>query len=1521
MPEDQQPDDSLMNLIKRQQPQTQPTQFASTTSAVQTTPEDDSLIKLIRHQQPQQQVQQTQQPTQPSEDDSLMRLIKGQSHQQPQQQQPQAKPEPIQNTDESDPLLRLIKDQNKQTQIAKPISSTPTEKLGNEADNTDIKAQQNMDRLGENESWYNRSIITTLGKAAGVDVGEYREGAGPVERAVEKFGSGLLSPLSLALMLGTGMLGGVAEAGAAVAGEEAIVKGGAQGFMSLLGKVNPLAKIEDAGKALGEPLVDMISNKLSPAAALKVVNASKVLSKAANIGFTGQQLLGIADAYHPFVEAIHDGDTDKAIEVATGATLSGVMAGLSTGHFLRQAFGEQYRPTFVAHQAAEGQLDTARNNANYDINELHTTYGDLLKTHKDELIALNIYKEHDGNLDSIKAEAEAVQNLKLPEDIKKRQLELYTKAQSLSDRVIELGNHLVDNVYPKYADMLKQTGKLGLEADLDKNYLGSREYVFDEDNDLGSGVNFIGMKKAGFLKRRVFSGRLDALENGFIPKDVDVLEAHSKYRTRLAEVVGDHGVENVLRSTKDDNGNPVAVSGFNTKEIHGQLHQVLDKSHRVGQLELDRIASMTPDMSAKITGVEIHNIQDSIADLEQIISDQYSPEALKGIKSQARAADLKDERYYQELTNFLKANPRKAATTSIAQNTVGTQSGAEQGTNFFQQAKEHLGKDASISEIAQYAQKLKEATVPAGSSGFTIGDIKSEIHDDGFSMHTGTANRQPELRHDIPIMKDGEEIAHALLTVSEDGKIGHIGWIGRRDTGEVETGEYKGKPKIGMDGVKDLMRQVKRKIPTLETLEGHRMSGAHAGGDKTWQVLRVGEKVNVGEPEKPKPPREVPVVHFTHPEIKKEMTLPYDKFSPAEIAETVKREKFRQDFQKKTGQIMKEFLSPEERLEQWKANNDSRTQTGTPEEQLELAAESTAKQWKEAMEGAKDLGFHTVPEKISKLDARIETLKKDARPLPKIDSKRVSAINGQLVRNINDYIQAPKKFSRYAAFDDKTVEKPLWFHPGYNKRLLNLWDNHSWIKENLILRPLLKAASITKGSVLALSPFHWATEAERGIQMGMNPNEVFRPDSITKDRRAMTSNFPPLLGSDSHRIEAEGVAGFNINKLPFLKQVHDKLFGFDGYISRLKANAFDRVTDQISKKNPTWTPDQVDFASSRIVDGAFGGLNWKSYGWSMNSVDALRLFMLAPDFTGSQIAFAKAGFEPGGSVANQSLARIALYNFAVARITNLLYTGNLQMDHPFGLVSKDGEKVYNVRTMPADFAHALTDPRGFAYYRLSPTAKYGAELTTGKDEYGHRVTAQQEVHDLLRNVLPISLQNALPSFQKPGETLLGGIGKSSGLSPELNKSQAGKTADNLASHYSSDGAVDPDKLEKHQKVLLTEDALRSGKITMDDVFKAQEEGKLSIADAKQIRENMRKTQGLDYPTAYTYNRSSRLPMHQFLQVWQEANPTEKKALEPLLRKKRSNYFHKAAQTMTPTERQHDETYMRLRKLFPAEAPY
>ena len=178
---------------------------------------------------------------------------------------------------------------------------------------------------------------------------------------------------------------------------------------------------------------------------------------------------------------------------------------------------------------------------------------------------------------------------------------------------------------------------------------------------------------------------------------------------------------------------------------------------------------------------------------------------------------------------------------------------------------------------------------------------------------------------------------------------------------------------------------------------------------------------------------------------------------------------------------------------------------------------------------------------------------------------------------------------------------------------------------------------------------------------------------------------------------------------------------------------FERLSESLGKQNPDWTDQQVYATAAHLSNSAFGGLNWKMLGKSLTGQVFLRLTMLAPDFTGSQYYFAKAGFEPGGSQVWQSFARIAAYNALVAQTLNLLNTGKVRMDHPFSVVSEDGKNVYPVRTMPEDISHALTDPRGFAYNRLNPiTTKPAIEFLTGKDQQGRNASYGQQLADLLK---------------------------------------------------------------------------------------------------------------------------------------------------------------------------------------------
>ena len=548
---------------------------------------------------------------------------------------------------------------------------------------------------------------------------------------------------------------------------------------------------------------------------------------------------------------------------------------------------------------------------------------------------------------------------------------------------------------------------------------------------------------------------------------------------------------------------------------------------------------------------------------------------------------------------------------------------------------------------------------------------------------------------------------------------------------------------------------------------------------------------------------------------------------------------------------------------------------------------------------------------------------------PKIHSDK-----GKLYLDVSDYKPGPDVFARHRRIATDQNGDPVYqranllIHPDHAEEVNKMFADSSWFRKNPVTHTLLKISTEGKKSLLSFSPFHWTTEYLRGIQMGLSPLEAMHPKELTPDRLAVTSKFgPTLMDTKSRSLFNEGAGQHSelVNKIPYFGKImtaaENKLFG--DYIPRLKADAFDKVVGQLSGRHPNWTEDQIHFAASKIVDSAFGGLNWKMMGVSANSQDALRMVMLAPDFTGSQVLFAKYGAQPGGSVVHSSLARIAAYNFLVARALNMLVSGKLHLEHPFAVSSPDDKKTFSIRTMPEDIFHGLTDPRGFLYNRLNPVlARTGWEALSGRDQRGKAVDTQQQIHDLIKNVMPIPAQNLVPSFRNPTDTVGQGVMRGLGIASQPNMTVAQKAAAQLASNHAESGPVDKAKLEHHQRVIQLEDAIRSGQVPMTALSEAVLSGQLAVKDAKAVKENIARTKGMDDNTARLFTRAARLPMSEFLDgVWAVATPPEKTALLPLLMKKRAAYFKQAMTELTPQQRLKDPTIQKLMKMFPQEAVF
>jgi hypothetical protein len=1168
-------------------------------------------------------------------------------------------------------------------------------------------------RLGEGQSWLTKPLQTSL-----FGVGEYRQGATGIEKGVEKFASGLLSPVSIGLMLVTGGLGSLAEAGAATAGEEAATSLSAQAL-----------------------------SKLAPETAASVAKAAGVVSKLANAGFTGQQILAIADKEPLLAQAIKDGNSDKAMELGTSMLLEGVAARLSTQHLMKMMnpTGEpvwtQDKDVIAASQQPQ-QLAGAKALAFRKANEA------LIKNTPLDMAA-RLY--HEAGQDPATLERwrqEIVDDNNIKPAIQQKYDTLLKQAQNLPDEVKKLSSQLRVDYATDLTD-LKAAGKFHPNSNGAPNYAGQHKYVFEDEG--GSSLRYTGLRKLTkspeFTKPRSFDTVVDAIKAGYEPKEIGLAGAREEYIRNLGEMHGAIDADNkVISQTADDN-RPVGIDPARVRVIDGKKVIPVEQGAEVGAIGERR----------------------ADADTRQRIDDMTPEEreqAIRGLRPgettlKPSAFRMTDEQHRPE--DFLRRVVGKAATED----------------------------------------EIKAAVVKEGASDLEIQNLRDAY-------------------------KAGQKIEPVQVTVDKNGDV-------------VDSS--------GLHRAYAAMQAGIEKIPVeRRTLKEPRAANSEPAPGKWPSGLDpIADKQIIG--------RAIAEVTKAVPGIP--ATIGFDELGPKAQQQVIKR-------------------ALDMKVDEKTANSPTATAVRKPSL---------------APSGAK-----------------------------------VIAHNGKLYWNVDDYQPGPDTFKRWryrttdkygnAVFDSANT----LIHPDYHEQIMQAFQDNSWFRKNPIMRSLLGASMNAKASLLTASPFHWNTMWQRGIQMGLSPLEALRPNEITPDRLAVTAKYGPTLSVANQRsLVAEGLASNKlINKLPgvgkLMGNLEERLFGGGGYIDRLKADAFDKVTAQIAKRHTNWTGDQVQFASSKIVDAAFGGLNWKMLGASMNGVDALRLIALAPDFTGSQVLFAKHGVEPGGSVIGQSLMRIALYNFGVARALNMLTTGQLHVEHPFSVVSPDGKKIYSIRTMPQDILHAMTDPRGFAYNRVNPLlVRTSIEAITGRDEQGKQADYQKQLHDLLRNVLPISSQNFVPSFRREGEGIGTSVLRSVGVNSEPNTTSAYKLSSQLASGKSESGPVDTDKLEHHQHVLQMEDALRSGALKPEDLNAAIEHQTISIDDAKQIWENYKVTQGMDEYNARLYTRATRLPMKDFFQVWDVATPAEKQVLLPLLEKKGKDYLRTSQKKMVQTERDSDPTYKRVRR--------
>ncbi len=238
-----------------------------------------------------------------------------------------------------------------------------------------------------------------------------------------------------------------------------------------------------------------------------------------------------------------------------------------------------------------------------------------------------------------------------------------------------------------------------------------------------------------------------------------------------------------------------------------------------------------------------------------------------------------------------------------------------------------------------------------------------------------------------------------------------------------------------------------------------------------------------------------------------------------------------------------------------------------------------------------------------------------------------------------------------------------------------------------------KAQGIVKTYDLAMSTFHHITEAAQMLYQSKGGLELLKGNGIdgklfdftSPDFQTMEKDFVGHDGMTS-KLESnqdimrrlnpkDGILGKVMNT-PGLKQFNNLIEKNNellfGKMQRwLKVTDYGRKVSNYLGKNPNVSEEALITAKRQIareVNAAYGGLNWKTLGISENTLRTMRRWILAPDWTYSNIEMAKLQFSkgPGGNAARAHLATALTGGLLLTEGLNKMFTGHFTDQNPKG---------------------------------------------------------------------------------------------------------------------------------------------------------------------------------------------------------------------------------------------------------------
>jgi hypothetical protein len=531
------------------------------------------------------------------------------------------------------------------------------------------------------------------------------------------------------------------------------------------------------------------------------------------------------------------------------------------------------------------------------------------------------------------------------------------------------------------------------------------------------------------------------------------------------------------------------------------------------------------------------------------------------------------------------------------------------------------------------------------------------------------------------------------------------------------------------------------------------------------------------------------------------------------------------------------------------------------------------------------------------------------------------------------------------------VNSDIMAHPEYAQYLKNrLGLEKGALSQSSVGRAVLSAGKAAKETLLSLSPFHLVQIGIRAIQTGINPFTLHGPDiesgarvnpldphSPTKIKKMVEQGM--MTGTDYKGQQAftEGVSsGGNhslLRRVPVVGPILADTMSwqtdllFKRYLPAVKMTAAEKLFDDYRAKYPEWSVDKVARAAAQHSAESFGGINWRAMGRNATTSEMARAVLLAPDWLEAELRSGARLFNKDeGAIGRRQVIMMAGSVYLLARVLNAVTTGNPHYEAPFDLATKspDGkETLWSIRTLPGDLLHAAAAPASFIKGRLSPGIGLTTEMITGRDRLGRKMQPADLWVDALHNLLPIPVQSLGQAMTDTGPAVgnAGQVWKASGGTARMYQTPAAEKAVALASNHSEDGFVAPDQQARHRMVQQLGDKVRSGEMPWADLVKlTYSTNQLTEAELRKIQNNIKATHGMPTDIARLYTRASHLPAKEFLEVWDTANLTEQRALQPLLFQNQKKYLRKSAKDLTPEQRQQDPVFQRFLNMIAKETP-